>query len=383
MENKEVSNVNSSLSTNITLNSDKEQQGEFYLKLNSNLHINLDGGMVLENEEWMDEILDAAPYITKALAKFNKVITTNEEIVKIELIKKVSVESIKHLSKNTNLISDVDKNGDVKPSKILSVLKEENVVTYENCFLYALIGLIEQFINIRLTKVKNEDFVKNKKNIKYTSHTIINGESIDYDVGYNVYKKIGKQVTPEMNEKIEAIKKAVSSYKMTEIYKKLAKSKVIRIKSPLKMTNVLLKNVNFQRCVKLWNYLNDSLDMENKAISEQKDYDEKGLLKNMMDDNFYTNYLMFNSLSTDKKSSEKNLKYSEEFQEIRRKLTNSLIDRIIEINPSMDIEAIKDLIAEKYVNAKVKGVITLKPVEDIFKEKINGYLNTAKRVRLN
>jgi hypothetical protein len=123
--------------------------------------------------------------------------------------------------------------------------------------------------------------------------------------------------------------------------------------------------------------------MQNKALNDKNSYDDNGLLKNMMDDNFYTNYLMFSNLSKDKKNSERNFKYSKEFQEIRRKLTNDLIDRIIEINPSADIDSIKDLIAEKYVNAKVKGVITLKPVEDIFKTKISEYLNTAKRVRLN
>ena len=44
---------------------------------------------------------------------YNFDLLNEEEIVKIELARKVTVESIKHLAKHTNLIQDVDpKTGD-------------------------------------------------------------------------------------------------------------------------------------------------------------------------------------------------------------------------------------------------------------------------------
>ena len=59
----------------------------------------------------------------------NRFIVNEEDIVKIELARRVTVESIKHLSKNTNLIQDYNKEtGDVRPSKILNINKEEVLI---------------------------------------------------------------------------------------------------------------------------------------------------------------------------------------------------------------------------------------------------------------
>ena len=127
----------------------------FMDKIESKLMMDITKNEILENDEWIDQVLFTAPYIEKALRNPNKQIITEEEVVKIELIKKVTVESIKHLSKNTNLISEFDeKTQDVKPSKILNAYKEESFLTYENRFLYTLIKLIDDFIYLRS---KNED----------------------------------------------------------------------------------------------------------------------------------------------------------------------------------------------------------------------------------
>lgn len=52
---------------------------------------------------------ETVPYIDNILRNPNRFIVNEEEIVKIELARKITVESIKHLSKNTNLIQDYDK----------------------------------------------------------------------------------------------------------------------------------------------------------------------------------------------------------------------------------------------------------------------------------
>ena len=64
-------------------------------------------------------------------------IVSQDEILNIEKSKKVGVETVKHLSKHTNFISEVDEEtGDIKPEKLLNELKEETFNTYENRFIY-------------------------------------------------------------------------------------------------------------------------------------------------------------------------------------------------------------------------------------------------------
>ena len=87
---------------------------------------------IIEDTEWIDLMETTIPYIDNIFRNPNRFIINEEEIVKIELARKVTVESIKHLAKHTNLIQDVDEEtGDVKPSKILNINKEESYDTYE------------------------------------------------------------------------------------------------------------------------------------------------------------------------------------------------------------------------------------------------------------
>lgn len=119
---------------------------EFMDKIDSTVDIKAEYEKVIEDTEWIEIMEETVPYIDNILRNPNRFIVNEEEIVKIELARKITVESIKHLSKNTNLIQDYDKKtGDVRPSKILNINKEENYDTYENRFIYTLIQNMKFF----------------------------------------------------------------------------------------------------------------------------------------------------------------------------------------------------------------------------------------------
>ena len=121
---------------------------DFLTKINSTLLMDVNKNSIVENQEWLDMLEFSIPHIEKALIKQIKQIVTEEEIIKIELIKKVTVESVKHLSKNVNFVDHIEpQSGDVIPKKILNAYKEETFLTYENKFLYSLIKLITFFTN--------------------------------------------------------------------------------------------------------------------------------------------------------------------------------------------------------------------------------------------
>lgn len=118
----------------------------FLNNVESKLHIDFDNNEILENDEWIDKVLFTLPYILKALQNANKLLVTEEEILKMELIKKVDIESIKHLTKHTDMVMKFDEeNGDVVPERLLNTNKEETHITYENRFLYTLIRIDRRF----------------------------------------------------------------------------------------------------------------------------------------------------------------------------------------------------------------------------------------------
>ena len=61
---------------------------EFLKKVDSKLMMDVSKSQIVENDEWIDMVEFSLPHVEKALTKEIKNIVTEEEIIKIELIKK-------------------------------------------------------------------------------------------------------------------------------------------------------------------------------------------------------------------------------------------------------------------------------------------------------
>ena len=228
---------------------------DFLNKVDSKLMIDVNRSQIVENDEWIDMVEFSLPHIEKALTKEIKNIVTEEEIIKIELIKKVSVESVKHLSKNVNYVDKFNqKTGEVIPKKILNAYKEETFITYENRFLYSLIKLIEDYMYLREKDQQTEYKGKNEEKANYQAEVKYKKEKIKVNFDYSSESNIGAKKSDDTAERIQDIKKKIKDLKTTNVYQLLQSKRITLVKSPLKMTNVLLKNVHFQYAVKLWNY---------------------------------------------------------------------------------------------------------------------------------
>ena len=368
------------------LTEEQENEKELFIdKVDSRLILELNRNQILEDTDWIDMVIEVSPHLTKAFEKWMKQIVTEEEVIKMELIKKISVESIKHLSKHVNLVTDFDEEtGEVLPSYLLNAYKEENFVTYENRFLFSLVKLIDDFIYLRTeAEEKNSPKYrgKNYQRAVYEGSTKINKERVKLKFEYTSEAIEEQDKSKEIEDKIAELKKGMALIKSTELYKFLETKRFPLVKNPLKMTNVLLKNVHFQYCVKLWGYLNSHLDAQAKSIKAQKEFEEKGIAKDLIDEDFFIKYLIFNSINFQVKNGSK-LKNSLRDEKEKRELTDKLIEKLIDINPEFSDQELKKLIAEKYVSYRTKRDISLKPLEETFRKSINEYLQNIEKLRL-
>jgi len=355
---------------------------DFLAKINSTLLMDVNKNAIVENNEWLDMLEFSIPHIEKALIKQIKQIVTEEEIIKIELIKKVTVESVKHLSKNVNFVDHIEpQSGDVIPKKILNAYKEETFLTYENKFLYSLIKLIEDFMYLRRKDQESEYKGKNQRRAKYQAEVKLKKEKIKTNFEYSTELNTDAQKTDNTEERLKAINKSIKTLKATELYQILDSKRFPLIKGTLKMTNVLLKNVHFQYAVKLWNYLNEQIELKNKSIKMNKEYEEKGLSKTLVDENIFLLHLIFENNENQEKAKGQR-KNAVEDKAMRKELTDAMIERIIDLNPDLTDIELKQMIADKYMVMKTKKVISLKPIEDRFKERIEKYMEQVKETRL-
>ena len=372
------------MSLNITklANLEEDKSKDFLNKINSRLIMNFKKIQSGETDEWIDMVEETIPHIEKAFTKQMKQIITEEEIVKVESIKKVSVESIKHLTKHVNFVEEYDpNNGDVIPNKILNVFKEETFVTYENRFLYTLVRLIEDFIFLREKGTSSKDKGKNYQKAAYQAEANLNKEKVKVKFDYSLEKPIPVKKNDERAKQIKKIRQDLKTVKTTQVYQVLEEKQPPLVTPPLKMTNVLLKNVEFQYAVKLWNYLREQLDLKQKAEKSTNEHEEKGLSKTLIDEDIYLMHLIFKNYENEEKI-KRQKKGSAEHKKMLQELTDALITKIIDLNPDLTDKNLKQLIADKYMIMRAKRIISLKPVEDKFKERIDKYMNIAKEVRL-
>ena len=357
---------------------DGKKAKDFIEESRSELNVKLDSKTIERDLEWIQVMMDTIPYLDNIFRKPNRFIINEEEIMKIEQTKKVTVESIKHLSKNTNLIQTVDdETGDVTPSKLLNVRKEETFSTYENRFVYTLMQNMKLFIKRRKealtgkTETDTDNKLRNNKNFEYQGNTKVGDEKVDIKVSLNSSLdseggKVDKEVQGILAE-IEELERQIMSLESSEVYKALEKDRVLLVRDPIKKTNVILKNVNFQYAMKLWDYLRDNFDDKTTNVEEKKNYEDNGNLKKMMDESFLLQYLTMKTLDEDE------LESKQSRQEMQDVILEKMIDKMIDLNLDLSEKEIKQLVATRYDVLKYKRMEVIKEIQKIFKSRIDIY----------
>lgn len=328
------------------------------------------------NFEWLEIMEDTVRYLDNILRNPNRFIVNEEEVVKVEQARRITVESIKHLSKHTNFIQEIDPvTDDVKPSKILNINKDESYNTYENRVIYTLIQNMRMFIDMRKRKLVTQSYSKNHKKGEYHGVARVGSENVNIDISMNSKadskKTYGAKGDLSIEERIAKLELRITDLTNTSVYKSLAKAHVAKVIPPIKKTNLILKNVNFQYAMRLWDYLARYRDDGNKSTKNNLVYKEDKHVQKMFDDVFLLNYLVLNSLGgNDDKTFKK-----EQNREAIETLTNNMITKIVEINSDLPVEEIEKIIGDKIAVIKSKKEASIAEVSNKLNSKMQSLIS--------
>ncbi|HBJ18768.1 MAG TPA: hypothetical protein DDY70_03360, partial [Clostridiales bacterium] len=89
------------------------------------------------DEIWVRAVEDAVGALDRLIRNPNHFIAETEEVLPIEMTKKITGRSIAHLSRHTNYLS-TDDGGGITPTKMLNIFRDDSLLTYENKFLNTL-----------------------------------------------------------------------------------------------------------------------------------------------------------------------------------------------------------------------------------------------------
>ena len=249
------------------------------------------------DEKWLSIIEDSLDSINNIIEKPRRFITTKEEVVPVSLAKKITADSIRHLSQNTQFIASAE-DGDIQPTRILNVTVDETYDLYENRFVYHLIQRLVTFIDKR-TDVLFWSTGDEKRNVMTMQSHIEDGYE---EIEYKLEMKIKNRQSFAENEsdnmdlfmRIDRVRRMVMALKNSSFCSIMAGCSKVR--SPIQRTNLIIKDPDYKKCYKLWQFLESyddvgySIDVRNTNI----EYDEEYLTNMYV--NLITNYVVFKSL---------------------------------------------------------------------------------------
>ena len=348
----------------VLVEEDSSKSDSFMNHLSSTLAVKRDYEMRQYDYQWLDIIEDVLPYLDNILRNPKRFIINEEEIVKVELARKVTVESVIHLTQHTNLIQDIDKNGDVKPSKILNINKEESLDTYENRFIYTLIQNLRTFFEQRVETTGDNSYYVDKKNLKYEATSRVGTEDIHVSLFIDAVDKNIMQMDNEKSkltyaQRLKNVKVQIDGFMGSELMQTLAKLHVSPVRSPIRKTNVILKNPNFQKAEALWNYIQTYVNQD-KNENNKEDYYDEGALKNEYDQAILLTYLANRSI-TEKGLSEKQMLQERTYQ---------LIENLLDADDLLTEDKLKEVFNQQIANVKQENQRKKKVILKVFQERL-------------
>ena len=249
------------------------------------------------DERWLgviEESLDALNRITEHPRRF---VTSNEEVVPVALARKITADSVRHLSMNTQFIAS-SKGGEIQPTKILNVTVEETYDLYENRFIYHLIQRLVTFIDKRTDVIFWSTGDETCNTLQMHSKVDDAYEQIEYKLEMKVKntQSFAENDSDNMSVfmRIDRVRRMVMALR-TSAFCDLMKG-CARVRSPIQRTNTIMKDPDYRVCYRLWQFL-ESYDEVGYSIEERDtplEFDEEYQIQ--LFSNLITNYTVFKSL---------------------------------------------------------------------------------------
>ena len=360
--------------------SKKSEQFLKELKSEMNYKSDLSGGDI--RFDWLDKFEFALQYIDNIVARPKVELIKQEDIVKIDKARNTGVATVKHLAKNAHFIDAIEEEtGDVKPSKLLIERTEETFNVYENRFIFTLIYQMQMFT------LKKEDALDNlkiqdDKSLEYVASTKSNKEKINVELKLTAHDlskdndSLNKEIA-SAKKRIRRIKEFISIWQMSEMYVELLSIGIDHVTSPLRKTNMILRNPNFQQAVVLWDFLQMYND---KEIDKNKNKDDDGddILKSILDDAFLMNHYVMDAAPLSRKEQKEVL--AEYAVVMIHNQLNRIIKLLLDSKIKVSDQEILDMILNQIKKERTKKKIDKAELKNQFKSEMEEYLAKTQRM---
>ena len=271
-------------------NLNKDKANAFVQSTSSDILIKKKIDACVSDTSWIDMVEECIPYLDNIIRNPRRFIVQEENIVPIEKAKVVTEESIRHLAQHTSLIQEVQEDGTVIPLKLLNVYREETVDLYENRFIKSLVDNLYMFVTNKLEESDQKSYAKIDSNVLYKGLMKKKDEVVEINLTLSSKKESIVNASKDghtLDERIEHIRDILSVFKNSTFIKGLKESSPVR--SPIRKTNVILKEPNFIKALELWEYLEKNNIKPITTYEKKEEISKSKDIKSLYDLAFYIN----------------------------------------------------------------------------------------------
>ena len=310
------------------------------------------------DENWLTVVEEGIEAIFNIVDKPRRFIKNSEEVVPVALAKKITADSVRHLSQNTQFIA-TNAAGEMQPTRILNVTTEESYDLYENRFVYHLIQRLFSFVDKRTDVIfwQTGDETCNVLNMESKIDDAY--EQISYKVEMTIRNK--QSLVENDADNMGVFKRIDRVRRMSRVLRTSSFCDIMngcaKVYSPIQRTNLMMKDPNYRTCYKLWQFI-EGYDEVGYSIEEQDsamEFDEEYLLQMYI--NVITNYTVFKSLI----ESDPRKMYeiaTEKKEPVRPKFVKEIKEEIVESRDIPEVE-VRQVFVEEVTQAQLDAEAAL------------------------
>ena len=304
------------------------------------------------DERWLTIVEEGIESIFNIVDKPRRFIKSTEEVVPVALAKKITADSVRHLSQNTQFIA-ANAAGEIQPTRILTVTTEESYDLYENRFVYHLIQRLFAFVDKRTDVIFWSTGDETCNVMSMESKVDDAYEEISYKVEMTIKNR--QSFAENDTDHMELFKRIDRVRRMSRTLRQSSFCEIMngcaRVYSPIQRTNLMMKDPDYRKCYQLWQFI-EGYDEVGYTIEEQDSalqFDEEYLLQMYI--NFITNYTVFKSLleSDPRKMTEI---ATEKREPVRPKFVKKIEEQIVE-DRDIPVVEIRQVFVEEVTQAQL------------------------------
>lgn len=208
------------------------------------------------DEIWVRAVEDCVTSLDTLIRLPNHFISETEEVLPIELTKRINGRSVVHLAQHTDYLSKGD-DGEYTPTKMLNIFREDSLLTYENKFLNTLINRLYIFVNRRYRVALERGANEKLKTFEF-ENDFTHGEgrgkikiSVEYSESNDEEVK-NVLLGTGLWKRVERLNDVVTGYLNSSFARAMDKNFV---RPPIMRTNAIVKNKYFRECLALWEFI--------------------------------------------------------------------------------------------------------------------------------